>query len=379
MADYSGGLTGLFTGLSQGIDYINTQKKEEEAKRSKSEDLFIELLKNKDMKLKTGKYYKDGMTRIQVMNLFEESPEEETGRASHTQFYTPEEAKVLKGIFPELKGIPDDKVSTKLVLELRNSASLGLGKEKMIQKGKFDTDKIILEWQKIADKKSYQAVGVIQDIIKIAQKEEVDIDKLLSTDSKFRKTLELMLQPFGYSINDKPKNTTWQNFLGSLGRETGTPKGTTSEITAPKLNTSAPQATQTTTSGKPVPTGNTAADIKALAKWYNATTGLGVSEAISKAKAEFGVQSQTAVPSAMETDGGAELQQEFKKPSQQQSIGPTSMGTAPTQSQYMAKSSLPKLQQQAQDPNSMVLELAKKYRDKLANSPYPVGNTSIRG
>jgi len=73
-----GVFAGLFQGLSQGLE-------DREKKRSVSEDLFIELSKSSSMQLKPGAVYKPGMTRIQVLDLFEEMPEEEKSRLASSK------------------------------------------------------------------------------------------------------------------------------------------------------------------------------------------------------------------------------------------------------------------------------------------------------
>lgn len=349
-----GGLAGLFGGISEGAKYINE-------KRSKSEDLYLTLSQNKSLRLKNGKQFKPGMTRVQVMDLFEENPES-TSRASYTQFLTPEEGRALKQFYPkDLAGIPEDKISYGFLQEIQRRSERGLQREKLDETVYSRMEKYKVAWENLKNKETEQGNDIIKKLIDVSVNTVTDFEELISPKSPFRKPIELMLKRRGINIKDKPADSTWQDFITKMGFERSTESEVEEEPTLPKPaveNNDASVQSNWTDEER-----NLARQLRAKGDPSSRD------ELLQKARIQL-QGSQINPTGVMETPG---MEQKIGD-ALQQPVGTPVLQTpqAPTSQSYMQTSVLPKQATPASNPNQHILELARQYRDKLANSPYQV-------
>jgi hypothetical protein len=352
---FQGGLSGLFAGLSAGATEIMK-------KRNEAEDLYIKLSQDKNLKLKsTARPYKFGMTKVQVLEQFEENENKESasGRILSQDAI---DLYIKRGMLE--KGtkagyltagdigntLRDRSTNVTEAGNILNAQGRAAGLEQDVNKLRTDT----LQWMiKLSKDNPTMYNKIMKDSRFRGLRDffEGKVDSFeLSTQSKKVLGIELDKIPgLNQIINTKEE-------VIATGKPEEPKKDMTSEVNSILNNSSI----------------NTEQAIQQIKLIYE-RNGLdfGAEEEQAIRIKNVGGASQLTPPSAAGTPIEQNISQDLQNP-MGTSMQPQPSPVAPNQSNMMLKSIIPQKPQEGFDPNKHVLELARKFRDSLANSPYPV-------
>lgn len=304
------------------------------------------------------------MTRVQVMDLFEENPDKE--KVASSRLLNQDEIDIYVGLDLLPKGTKAGTIAQATIDKLVQargqdvtSTGQNLRNQQALARLGFDVEKLradSLQWMLDMQKKNPSMYNKIM------------------TGENFR-GLRDFLQGKTDSFSLDTQSKKWLGIELDKVPGLGAVMNVREEVVTPGQPspnpTPSPAKGEPGTSGKRTFTPEEDERIRGIARSLRQTDKITSKEDLMKKATQMYMSGQTSPMGVTETPGmeqqiGTALQQ----PIQQAPVAAPQ--AAPTTSSLMQKSVLPQQGAGVSDPNQYVLELARQYRDKLANSPYQV-------